>query len=726
MHQDALTPAPAGDLEQQAPAPAQDGVQEICCEMTKVLLGLVRSSGGDDAVAAVIAQADTEHGEAHLLNGDHWISHDEACSLLETATEVTGDPMFARHLGEATVPQNAGSPVATVLRSLGSVEAIMQAIAHSSTKFSTVTEMETTETAPGSAVVTARAKTGFTRRRPLCDWAKGLIAGSPILFGLPAGDVVETECQASGDAQCRYIVTWNAADAAVAADPQERVTALERQLKAMSDRLHNVYAIASDLVSTDDLDTVLHRIVERTASAVRAPGYILAVRTTPNAELQVYSRGIDEREAREFAEAAVAPNAPSSDSALVAEVSSSRRDYGRLIARYPAATSFLPQEQELLALYAKLAAAVLDIATSLQESAQRNAQVTSLLSLAQAAAQAGTSHEVGERLAAAVPEVIDCDRVAVWQWDDRAACLRFLTGWGQTPDQEAAVTNLTISPGDAPNLESMLTEPKPRFYDESTDDPFMTQLMAALDMAALVVVPIVAHEVFLGVLIVVVEDDPQRLRPDDNELLDQLTGVAAVAAPAIQNGLLVDQLAYKASHDSLTGLLNRVGFREHIDRVLGGVEGKRAQVGLLFVDLDEFKHVNDAHGHDFGDELLRQAADRLTAIARGSDVVARLGGDEFAVVLSDVHRDDQVRAAEGRVREAFGEPFQLGELTLSVSASVGGGIWPEDGETVADLVRHADAAMYQDKAQGRRRRAEAIPVGRRVLAAARAPHFGPL
>ena len=202
--------------------------------------------------------------------------------------------------------------------------------------------------------------------------------------------------------------------------------------------------------------------------------------------------------------------------------------------------------------------------------------------------------------------------------------------------------------------------------------------------------------------------------------------MAALAAPAIQNGLLVDELRHKASHDSLTELLNRVGFRQHIDRALAGVGERQGHVGLLFIDLDDFKHVNDAHGHDFGDELLRQAAERLQGMARGSDEVARLGGDEFAVILSDVHRDDQVRAAERRVRAAFAEPFQLGQLSVSVSASVGGGVWPEDGDTVSDLVRHADAAMYQDKAEGRRRRADVMPLGRRVLAAARAPQFGPL
>jgi len=220
---------------------------------------------------------------------------------------------------------------------------------------------------------------------------------------------------------------------------------------------------------------------------------------------------------------------------------------------------------------------------------------------------------------------------------------------------------------------------------------------------AMAVVPIVAREVFLGLLTVPLNNVADRVRLD-TDLLERLSGVAALAAPAIQNGHLVDQLRHKASHDGLTGLLNRVGFRARIDAALDSVAGGDGHVGLLFIDLNEFKHVNDLHGHDAGDELIRQAAQRLRGVCRGEDDVARLGGDEFAIVLADVHRDEQVRAAERRVRDAFTEPFVVGDLQIEVGASVGGGVWPQDGETVGDLVKHADAAMYQDKAESRRRR----------------------
>jgi diguanylate cyclase (GGDEF)-like protein len=472
--------------------------------------------------------------------------------------------------------------------------------------------------------------------------------------------------------------------------------------------LRSAYATASDLVSTEDLDTVLHRIVERAANAVRAPGFVLAVRPEPGAELQVYSQGIEDREAQALARATLEHTTPVGDSTLVVEVTSSRRHYGQLIARYPGAIQFFPQDQEMLSLYAKHAAAVLDMATALHESAERHDQVSSLLSLSHgllslshALAQAGTSQEVADRLASAVPKVVDCDRMGVWLWDEREEHMTSLSVWGRRPEQANYLLGLTISAEDTPYLARMAREPKPMFFDKGTDDPYLCRLMAILEASVMAVIPIVVRDVFLGVLSVSVTDRPERLRPD-GELMERLTGVAALAAPALQNGRLVDQLRHKATHDALTGLLNPAGFRQHIDSILDSASPKNEQVGLLFIDLNDFKGVNDVYGHEAGDELLSQAARRLIAIGRGDDEVARLGGDEFAIILADVHRDNQVRAAEQRVRAAFIEPFLIGEIPLSISTSVGGVVWPADGRTVNELVRRADAAMYRDKAKLRR------------------------
>ncbi|MCW3068656.1 MAG: diguanylate cyclase, partial [Solirubrobacterales bacterium] len=193
--------------------------REICCSMTSVLLRLARSQGGESAVAELLELAATTRDRSYLENADNWISLDEATALFEAGVQQTGDPLFARRVGENTLRQHAGTQVATVLRSLGSTEAVLQAVTQSGARLSAVTTMEAIEAEPGRGVVKARAREGFTRRRLHCDWTTGLLAGLPILFGLPLARVEESECQARGDEQCMYTVTWDAERAAAAADP---------------------------------------------------------------------------------------------------------------------------------------------------------------------------------------------------------------------------------------------------------------------------------------------------------------------------------------------------------------------------------------------------------------------------------------------------------------------------------------------------------------------------
>jgi diguanylate cyclase (GGDEF)-like protein len=682
-------------VEVEGAGTAQVEGRHLCCTMSAVILMLVRGEGGDAAVRELLAEAASQRSEEFLTNAENWISLNEAMDLLAAGAKVTRDPGFARRVGESTLRQHSGTPASTLLRSLGSPEAILHGVAMSAAKVSTVTDMTAIDSGPGHATVRAVAREGFTRRSLHCDWASGLISCVTVLFGLPPARVVETECQARGGSQCLYEVSWDADRAAAAADPEQRVTALEAQLMGMSDRLQSAYATACDLISTTDLETALRRIVARAANAVRAPGFVLAVRPSEGTELEVYWHGMDEAEAREVARRGLASADAQRDSMLTVKVSSSRRDYGVLIARYPTGMEFFPQEQEQLQLYAEHAAAVLDMTTALEQSARRHAQVSALLSLAQALARAGTTVEISDRLIEAVPDVVDCDRVAVALWDEDAGQLTSASVYGYTPDQRQFMDSVVIRPAEAPCLAQLLSDPQPLFVDPSTEDPLLSRLIAELEACAFVVVPIVAREAFLGTLTVAVTERAERLRAAP-ELLERLTGIAALAAPAIQSGLLVDQLRHRAHHDGLTGAVNRSGFGHRMQRLLGDAEGGH-KVGLLFVDLDHFKLVNDAHGHDVGDELLRVTASRLAGTVRGGDFVARMGGDEFTIILADAQTREQLAATEVRVRAVFDQPFALDGASMSVSASVGCALWPEDAADVEALLQTADAAMYRDK-----------------------------
>ena len=680
-------------------APDRDD-RDICCTMSNVVVRLVRAAGGESAVAQLLSESGSPRDAAFLEHVDNWISVDEAIALLTAASLICGEPGFARRVGEEAVNQLAGTQVATLLRSLGSPEAVMRGITVTATKFSGITDLVAVDARPGWAEITSTPREGLGGRRyvrhPLmCEWTQGLLSQPTVLFGLPPARVEESECQAKGAPCCRYLVSWDAELAS--ADAEERVTALEAQMAAMSKRLDSAFATASELVSPDDLDTVLARIVERAASAVRAPRYVLAVKPSADAELRVYGHGFPGPEAQELAYAELQREDTLGESALRAKVVSSRRDYGQLIALNPEGMGFFPQEQQLLTLYARHAAAVLDMATALETSAKRSEQVAALLSLAHALAQAGTRETIAARLAEAVPGVVECDVMSVWLWDESHAGLRPAASWGLSPDQQAYLDPLAIGPTDTPYLAQMLHEPQPLLLTPPTGDAFTAEFLDRLGVAALLVVPIVARNEFLGLLNVGVTDHAERLalNPD---LYERLTGVAALAAPALANGGLLDQLHHDASHDNLTGLLNRAGFARRISGALAGASFENARAGLVYLDLDGFKEINDTFGHEAGDDLLRQAAERLRQTVRGSDTVARMGGDEFAIVLAGAG-DEVVLAAAARVHHAFDEPFTVGQTPVHISASVGVAEWPADGDTVDALVRHADSEMYRQKAR---------------------------
>lgn len=157
----------------------------------------------------------------------------------------------------------------------------------------------------------------------------------------------------------------------------------------------------------------------------------------------------------------------------------------------------------------------------------------------------------------------------------------------------------------------------------------------------------------------------------------------------------------KANYDSLTGLPNRQLFLDRVDQALVKAERDEDMVALLFVDLDHFKNVNDTLGHEVGDIMLKEAAERIRACVRQSDTVARMGGDEFTVLLTSL---DDIMVAERvahLVTEKLAEPFHLGVEVAHASASVGITLYPQDGQTTEMLFKQADQAMYAAKASGR-------------------------
>ena len=160
----------------------------------------------------------------------------------------------------------------------------------------------------------------------------------------------------------------------------------------------------------------------------------------------------------------------------------------------------------------------------------------------------------------------------------------------------------------------------------------------------------------------------------------------------------IRNLAY---HDGLTGLPNRALFQDRVNLALARARRDRLGLAVMVLDLDEFKAVNDTLGHQAGDLLLRAVGKRLSGLLREVDTVARMGGDEFVILLSSLQKREDASLVARKIVETFQKPVDLGGRPVSVTTSVGIALFPQDGEDIDTLIRHADAAMYRVKEGGR-------------------------
>ena len=162
----------------------------------------------------------------------------------------------------------------------------------------------------------------------------------------------------------------------------------------------------------------------------------------------------------------------------------------------------------------------------------------------------------------------------------------------------------------------------------------------------------------------------------------------------------IEALEYQALHDALTGLPNRALFADRVNRAIARAQRRKERFGLLLLDLDRFKDVNDTLGHPSGDALLSAFADRLRLALRGVDTVARLGGDEFAILPEGIEDVDGLVRTARKIQSAIEAPFTLGDHVLDSAASIGIAVYPEHGVDANTLVQHADVAMYVAKRRG--------------------------
>ena len=667
--------------------------------MTLYLTRYVQSHGGDDVLAEVLRRAGETRTPEALGDEASWSSYGQLRRLLEATAEVMGG---REHLFSASAAawRLMSTPSSTeMLQALGSPSALYASLGQTPEIITTVVELDVVESGPTATTIRTRFKGSFEPFPEFCSFQAGLHSLVPRLFGYPPAEVTEEQCECRGDPSCVFRASWEPVD-----ELTRRAELVEFRAQLLESRLAELQRTVADLVSLDDLEGVLTGVLASAARVVTAPAFVLALEGLPAASETVYARGISRDHASELAAQLLGGDRGADGGRLVVEVTSSRRRYGRLAAVRDHGGQFLPGEAAVLDAYARVAAAALDSAASLDEARREAARSRALLELSASWAEIHGIDEMATRLARAVPEVVDCDRSVVVVFEPESRRDRIAGAWGYPAGVDAALRSVSLDPACRAGIpEGIFVRASAGAVAESSPAGLSVaeRLMVEIGAAAAARVDITANGEPIGWLVAAVTADTERLRADF-DLVERLRGLAGQAGVAFRNARLVEQIRHQAVHDALTGLPNRALILDRAEQMLARARRERRPVAALFVDLDNFKDINDTLGHEAGDKLLRAVAARFAGVLRDSDTVGRLGGDEFVVLAEGVSLAAGPELVAERLQDVLREPFRLEgmeDMPLSVSASIG--IAEGERASASDLLREADIALYRAKARGK-------------------------
>jgi diguanylate cyclase (GGDEF)-like protein len=649
---------------------------------TKMLMEFLVETMASDHIEELLRRAGETRCLDELADAGSWSSYRQFRRLLEERSRLDATSLYEQSgLIADWLRSWELSQAAQTLESPG----VLLAGGSALNPLVPIRRYEKTEVAPNEWTISEWFEDGYAPYPEFCDFAAVQYALVPVVFNLPPGEVVEEECQCRGDASCVFRLRWENHDTDAQKADHYRVRA-----ELLESRLEQIQEMITDLASNERYEDVLQGFVGSSLrTAVGAGGALLALEPRAGAPRRVYSEGLTESKAASIADALLAGQA-APEKVVAVDVSSARRRYG-VLAVDEGGGVFSALSQTTLETYARLAAAALDTADALDEARHQANTAQALLDLASSLTEIVSTEEMAAKVARAVPDVVDCDRAAVFldtigPFGTAVHGIR-LAGWTGYSDEEVAL------------ISSYSFDAMPP--DTVVDRGIGQSRFSGFGSVASVSAPIEVAGETIGFIVASVTTKPDRLAVTPR-LAHRLKGLAAQASSAISNARLVDQIRFQAVHDALTGLPNRALIIDRTEQMLARARRSDVQVAALFIDLDGFKDVNDTLGHGVGDQLLQAVSERLSLTMRESDSIGRLGGDEFVVLVDGTTMDAGPELVAERVLEVLRAPFELAgspgvPLTLTASIGIATGV----RASASDLLRDADIALYEAKAAGK-------------------------
>ena len=326
-------------------------------------------------------------------------------------------------------------------------------------------------------------------------------------------------------------------------------------------------------------------------------------------------------------------------------------------------------------------------------------ELASVIELSTELAQTLDPREIGDLTARYVAQAIGADECGICYWDEAGD--RVLT-YGYYPPERRAAIDEWYALADYPATRSVLEGQRTMVVDDNdaAADPAEVEYVHSIGQRSMATLPLLAKGRALGAI----EVTSRRPGFFDDRRVRLGQTLAAEAGMALENARLYEELRHQAFHDSLTGLANRALFQDRVAHAVVRRPGpETGLIAVLFLDLDDFKTINESLGHAGGDQLLTAVAERLKACLRASDTAARIGGDEFAILLEDLRDESEATHVAQRVIDALRPPIRIGGTAAVIATSIGIAVTApgEDGST--ELLRNADFAMYQAKHRGKGR-----------------------